>query len=89
MKGGNTDTIYNTGDKRKEFAESLQRQHPDIVKVVWRYERWHHEVDYSKFKRNKLIKKQGLEIPNRVNNYGLVLKDFSLKDAVPPACGAV
>ena len=28
MRGGNTDTVYNTGDHRREFAESLQRQHP-------------------------------------------------------------
>ena len=74
MGGGNTDTIYNTGDNRREFAESLQRQHPDIVKVVWRYERWHHEVDYSRFKNNKLIKKPNLIIPDRINNYGMVLK---------------
>jgi hypothetical protein len=73
MKGGNTDTIYNTGDKRREFAESLQRQHPDIVKVVWRYERWHHEVDYSRFKRNKLVKRNDIVIKDEINNYGMKL----------------
>lgn len=55
MGGGNTDTVYATGDKRREFAESLVRQHPDVAKVVWRYERWHHEVDYTRFTRNRLI----------------------------------
>jgi hypothetical protein len=74
MKGGNTDTIYNTGDKRKEFAESLQKQHPDVVRVVWKFNRWHHQVDYSGFKKNKLIRKDSTKIPNRVNNYGMVLK---------------
>lgn len=73
MKGGNTDSIYNTGDKRREFADSLQRQHPDIVKVVWRYERWHHEVDYSGFKKNMLIKKKNVELKDEVNNYGMTL----------------
>jgi hypothetical protein len=74
MKGGNTDTIYNQTDKRKEFAESLAEQHPDVAKVVWRYERWHHEVDYRPFKQNRLIKKDGLIIPDRINNYGMTLK---------------
>jgi hypothetical protein len=73
MKGGNTDTIYNTGDKRREFAESLKRQHPDIVEVVWRYDRWHHQVNYSSFKKNKLIEKEGLKINDGVNNYGMKL----------------
>ena len=72
MKGGNTDTIYNTGDNRREFAESLVNQHPDCAKVVWRYERWHHEVDYSRFK-NRLIKKDNITISQGVNNYGMKL----------------
>ena len=56
MKGGNTDTIYNTGDNRREFAESLAQQHPDVAKVVFRYGRWHHDVDYRRFKINKLTR---------------------------------
>jgi len=76
MAGGNTDTIYNTGDNRKEFAESLQRQHPDVVKVVFRYGRWHHDVNYKPFLNNQLIRKAGLSIPNGVNNYGMVLKEY-------------
>ena len=55
MKGGNTDTVYTDGDKRRTFAEALKAQHPDITEVVWRYDRWHHHVDYSGFKKNKLI----------------------------------
>ena len=73
MKGGNTDTIYNTGDERLEFAKSLERQHPDCVKVIWNYGRWHHLVNFSPFKKNKLIKKEGLIIPNVINNYGMKL----------------
>ncbi len=73
MKGGNTDTIYNTGDMRREFAESLKAQHPDIVEVVWKFNRWHHQVDYSKFKKNKLIKKPTIEVKEGVNDYGMIL----------------
>jgi hypothetical protein len=74
MRGGNTDTIYNTGDKRREFAESLKSQHPDIVDVVWRFNRWHHDVDYSVFKRNQLIKRSDIEINQGIDNYGMILK---------------
>jgi hypothetical protein len=32
-------------------------------------------VDYKKFKKNKLIKKEKIQIPNVVNNYGMKLID--------------
>lgn len=76
MKGGNTDSIYNTGDNRFEFADSLRKQHPDIVRVVKKFGRWHHQVDYRYFKKNKLIKKPGLVIPRGVNNYGMELQEI-------------
>jgi hypothetical protein len=65
QKGGNTDTIYNNGDERKEFAESLAKQHPDCVKVVRRFGRWHHQVNYKPFRFNKL---------ERVSNYNEIVK---------------
>ena len=72
MKGGNTDELY-ADDGRKKMAEALQEMHPDVTKVVWKFGRWHHHVDYRRFKRNKLIKKTGLEIPKTINNYGMRL----------------
>lgn len=73
MKGGNTDNVYIDGDNRYKFAESLQKQHPDVTKIVWRYNRWHHEVDYRKFEKNKLIKKEGLQLEDKIDNYNMVL----------------
>lgn len=75
VKGGNTDEVYANTDNRREFAESLRDQHPDVVEVVWRYQRWHHQVNYKPFRGNKLIKKEGLVIPKGVNNYGMKLVD--------------
>jgi hypothetical protein len=72
MKGGNTDELYK-GDGRLKMARSLQQQHPDIVTIVQKWGRWQHEVDYSSFKRNQLKLKPGVEIPQGVNNYGMVL----------------
>lgn len=77
VKGGNT-PIYTTGDKREAFVNSLIEQHPDVTRKVWRYDRWHHEVDYSKFKNNdpKLRPefRYGLGT-NTINNYGMVEYD--------------
>jgi hypothetical protein len=70
VKGGN-DEIYAETDNRKEFAESLQKQHPDVVKVAWRFNRWQHVVNYKPFKNNKLQKVEGLETPEGINNYGM------------------
>lgn len=73
LPGGNTDNVYNTGDYRLAFAKSLEDQHPDVVKVVWRFNRWHHLVDYSPFKNNKLKLVPGIVRHNRTNNYGMTL----------------
>lgn len=76
MKGGNTDELYrqNTGfDGRLEMARSLQRQHPDVVKIVRKWGRWQHQVDYRPFKKNKLIRRPGVVIPEGINNYGMKL----------------
>ena len=69
MKGGNTDSIYTFGTLEK--SKMIARLHPDVARVTWRYGRWHHYVDYLPFKKNKLIKKQGLEIFASNNEYGL------------------
>jgi len=72
MKGGNTDELYK-GDGRLKMAQSLQQQHPDVVKIGRRWGRWQHVVDYRPFKRNKLIRKPGVVIPEGNNEYGMKL----------------
>lgn len=67
MKGGNTEFVYNEGDHRLSFAKSLMDQHPDVVDVAWKFNRWHHQVDYSPFKGNKLRRKPGV-VPRKDNN---------------------
>jgi hypothetical protein len=69
MKGGNTDEIYKEGTLNK--SKMLEELHPDVAKVVWRFNRWHHHVDYRPFKNNKLKKKKGLKIKKGINNYGM------------------
>lgn len=73
MKGGNTDELY-AGDGRLKMAQSLQQQHPDVVKIAWKWGRWQHQVDYRPFKRNTPRLKPGVVIPDEPNNYGMVLR---------------
>jgi hypothetical protein len=78
IKGGNTDELYkqdNKFDGRLEMAKSLQRQHPDIVKITRKWGRWQHQVNYRLFKKNKLILKPGVKIPKDNNEYGMILKE--------------
>ena len=76
MRGGNNKEFYgNEGTKKK--SQMLAEMHPDVAKVVWKFNRWHHHVDYRPFKKNRLIKKENLDIKKGVNNYGLVLKNIS------------
>jgi hypothetical protein len=76
MKGGNTESLYKLDgqkDGRLLMAQSLQKQHPDVTKITWKWGRWQHQVDYRRFKSNRLIPKEGIVIPEGVNNYGMVL----------------
>ena len=73
MKGGNTDELYKD-DGRLKMAQSLQMQHPDVTKIVRKWGRWQHHVDYRPFKGNKLIRKKDAIIPKGTNDYGMVLK---------------
>lgn len=87
MKGGNTDNVYIDGDNRYRFAKSLYDQHPDVVKIIKRWNRYHHYVDYKKFKNtSKLqLKEEFKDIYLKGNNeHGLKLvklKEREKKDA--------
>jgi hypothetical protein len=86
MRGGNTDALYAHDADRREFAESLARQHPDVVRVVRRYGRWHHDVDYRPFRGNALVPRADVPLPDdgplpRADEFGMEL--VTLPDAVP------
>ena len=75
MKGGNTESLYllDNQDGRYLMAKSLRDQHPDVTKITRKWGRWQHQVDYRGFKNNKLIKRDDIEIPKGINNYGMKL----------------
>ena len=72
--GGNTAEFYATEGTLPK-SQYLVDRHPDVARLVWRYNRWHHQVDYSSFKKNKLIRRKDITIPEGINNFGMVLVD--------------
>jgi hypothetical protein len=75
LKGGNTAEFY---EKEGTLPKSkmLEDMHPDVAKVVWKFGRWHHHVDYRKFKGNKLIRKPDVTVGDKINNYGMKLIEY-------------
>ncbi len=71
MKGGNHQQFY-AKDGTYLKSKMVADMHPDVAKVVWRFSRWHHHVDYKPFKKNPLNKKS-IEVPTEINNYGMKL----------------
>jgi len=78
MTGGNTDENYiesenPENDGRWQMAKILQDYHPDVTTITKKWGRWQHHVNYKPFRFNKLNKIKNLNIPDRVNNYGMKL----------------
>ncbi|MFM2015651.1 MAG: hypothetical protein RIQ51_1141 [Bacteroidota bacterium] len=83
--GGNTQEFYHAegtvqaGQKYADTGTLAKSQmqvkvHPDVSKLVWKFNRYHHHVDYTPFKKQKLIRKEDIEIPKKPNEYGMNLK---------------
>lgn len=74
VAGGNTAEFYaNEGTLAKSRMQVAM--HPDVSKLVWKFKRWHHSVDYSPFKKIKLIRRKDIEISIGTNNYGMVRRN--------------
>ena len=74
LRGGNSKEFY---DKEGTLPKSQMQVdiHPDVSKIAWRFGRIHHYVDYTPFKKIKLIKKKSYNIKKKVDNYGMKLKN--------------
>jgi hypothetical protein len=79
LKGGNTDEFYKKEGTLLK-SQMLVDMHPDVTKLVWKYDRWHHYVDYSPFKKNKLILKKNIIFDKLPNEYGMILANISKKE---------
>lgn len=84
IAGGNSQEFYFEGTKKK--SQMLVDMHPDVTRLVWKFNRWHHDVNYRKFKQNQLIFKEGVSIDKGVNNYGMKLVDNAHRGHKEPIC---
>lgn len=79
VKGGNTEELYraNELDYRNTTYDKtmmLAKLHPDVVRVVERYGRWHHYINYEKyFSQNVFEYKDGVKLSKETNNYNMKL----------------
>lgn len=72
VKGGNTEAFYaHEGTLPK--SQMMVDTYPQYSKLLWRFSRWHHYVDYTPFKKNKPTLKKDIKITKGVNNYGMLL----------------
>ena len=85
LKGGNTEEFYHklgSVDANRKYTETgtlakslmLVKVHPDISRMVYKYNRVHHHVDYESFRNQKLIKHSDYKQINKINNYGMSMK---------------
>lgn len=73
MGGGNTAEFYKEEGTLPK-SQMLVDLHPDVARLTWKFQRDHHEVDYSGFANNKPHLREGVEIPSGVDNFGMKLQ---------------
>ena len=79
MRGGNSADFYDHEGTLPK-SQMLANLHPDVAKVVYKFNRWHHHVNYEIFKKNRLIKKIDTSNFLKINNYGLKLVEKNEKE---------
>lgn len=77
LGGGNTEAFY-AAEGTLPKSQMLVDVHPDVSRVVWKFRRWHHFVDYTPFKDLGLKRRPDVEIPAE-NPYKLRLVERETK----------
>lgn len=86
LGGGNTEAFY-AEEGTLPKSQMLVDVHPDVSRVVWKFRRWHHYVDYTPFKDLGLKRRPDLEIPAE-NPYKLRLVERQTKKSKKKASHA-
>ena len=76
LRGGNSQEFYDIEGTLPK-SQMQVKVHPDVSKIVWKFGRVHHYVDYTKFKANKLIKRKDYKEKKGIDNYGMKLKNIN------------
>lgn len=69
LQGGNTAEFY-AREGTSPKSEMLKRVHPDVTRLVWKFNRYHHHVNYQVFQQPLLRRRDLLIEPN---DYGMRL----------------
>tara|TARA_R110002124_G_C8861085_1_gene507011 strand:+ start:33 stop:1208 length:1176 start_codon:yes stop_codon:yes gene_type:complete len=79
MKGGNTKEFYGAEGTFPK-SQMLADLHPDVAEVVWKFNRWHHKVNYRPYKNNLLIKESKTH-KKSIFNYNMKLESIEDRDS--------
>ena len=72
MRGGNSQEFYDIEGTLPK-SKMIEDLHPDCASVVWKFNRWHHHVDYKRFKQKPMLK-ENVMLANLINDYGMELQ---------------
>jgi hypothetical protein len=72
VKGGCTADFYER-EGTVPKSEMQVRLHPDCSRLVWKFGRPHHSVDYRRFANNKLVLRRDVQPRGGVDDYGMTL----------------
>ncbi len=72
LDGGMTPHYRDDGGRK--MAEELRQKHPDVTTFVYRWGRWQHQVDYSRFKTNDPQFRVAESVADGVDEFGMVLE---------------
>lgn len=79
MRGGNSAEFYDHEGTLPK-SQMLKDLHPDVSEVVWKFNRWHHHVDYSSFKVNQPVFTAEPDPSYYVEDYGLEMTELESSD---------
>jgi hypothetical protein len=75
VKGGNTEEFY-AKEGTLPKSQMLVAMHPDVSRLVWKFGRWHHHVDYRPFRNNLLRLRPDAQVAEGVNDYGMEVRSI-------------
>jgi hypothetical protein len=75
VRGGNTEEFY-AKEGTLPKSQMLVAMHPDVSRLVWKFGRWHHHVDYRPFRNNLLRLRPDAQVAEGVNDYGMEVRSI-------------
>ena len=74
VQGGNTTDFY-AKEGTLPKSRMLVQLHPDVARMVFKYGRVHHQVDYRRFVQ-PLVLREGIQVQDCTNDYGMTTVEY-------------